>query len=58
MAKLEVFMSVFQGGKNQWGVEETSTVFGAEVERGENAECCKISKRGPGDLYIFQYAGK
>lgn len=45
LAKLEVFMSVFQGKKNQRRIEETSTVFGAGVERGENAECYKISKR-------------
>lgn len=51
-------MSVFQGEKNQRRIEESSTVFGAGVERGENAECYKISKRGPRDLYIFQFAGK
>lgn len=52
------FYVFFQGKKNQRGTEGTSRVFGAEAERGENAECYKISKRGPRDLYIFQFAGK
>lgn len=40
LAKLEVFISVGQEKNNQRNIEATScTVFGAEVEIGENPDC-------------------